>query len=209
MNWLRDRELHPAAPAYEARLTLGLPAHYFGGRRGLRSLPFQAVRPVSRAYKAHPRTSANGRIGAATGNRTRIYRLATCGSTIELPPRIGGDDRTRTDIAWLQARGPPFERRPQDFNENRCGRLYGSWSGLPRTCRVDGNDCLITENEKPLSGGRHRRGSLILRSCPRSLPGGNSSVPMRIAPIGRDKPIGPRHEQRLLFGQTWPCPHRR
>jgi hypothetical protein len=26
LGWLRDRELHPAAPAYEAELTLGLPA---------------------------------------------------------------------------------------------------------------------------------------------------------------------------------------
>ncbi len=62
-NWLRDQELHLATPAYEAGSTLGLPA------LGLRSHPFQAVRPVSRAYKAHPLARADGRSGA--GNRER------------------------------------------------------------------------------------------------------------------------------------------
>jgi hypothetical protein len=69
-NWLRDQELHLATPAYEAGSTLGLPAlKKFGSRRGLRSHPFQAVRPVSRAYKAHPLARADGRSGA--GNRER------------------------------------------------------------------------------------------------------------------------------------------
>jgi hypothetical protein len=73
-NWLRDQELHLATPAYEAGSTLGLPAlKKFGSRRGLRSHPFQAVPPVSRAYKAHPLARTDGRNGA--GNRERSVDL--------------------------------------------------------------------------------------------------------------------------------------
>jgi len=38
-------------------------------------------------------------------------------------------------------------------NECRCGRLDGSWSGLPRTCRVDGNDCLWPKMKNPSRSG--------------------------------------------------------
>ena len=93
-------------------------------------------------------------IGADGGGRTRISTMASRILSVEPRPRIGGDTRTRTEIFWLQARSPPFERCPhKSQNECRCGRLDGSWSGLPRTCRVDGNDCLWPKMKNPSRSG--------------------------------------------------------
>lgn len=58
-NWLRRRESNAPERGYEPRQTPDLTASRNGRCRGYRTLPFQAVRPVSRAYKAPPLTRAD------------------------------------------------------------------------------------------------------------------------------------------------------
>src|SRR5438445_453948 len=63
-------------------------------------------------------------------------------------------DYTNSANVLVAARSPPFERCPhKSKNECRCGRLDGSWSELPRTCRVDCNDCLWPKMKNPSRSG--------------------------------------------------------
>lgn len=56
-----------------------------GRRRGYRTLPLQPVRPLSRVYKAQPRTCADAHeTGAVNRNRTGVGALATRCSTTKL-----------------------------------------------------------------------------------------------------------------------------
>ena len=69
-----------------------------GRRSGFRSLPLQAVRPLSRVYKTPPLARANAReIGAAKGSRNPIPRLADSCLAVRRWPRIGGPTRYRPE----------------------------------------------------------------------------------------------------------------
>lgn len=93
-------------------------------------------------------------IGADGGGRTRISTMARSNSqplnharelveTLGLEPRFSG---CRPEVL-------PLNDVPKSQNECRCGRLDGSWSGLPRTCRVDGNDCPWPKMKNPSRSG--------------------------------------------------------
>jgi hypothetical protein len=115
-NWLRDRELHPAAPAYEADLTLGLPAQYLVGAHGYdpcRCRPSARSRALIRRTRAPaptPKLERQARIEPAYSRWQRdalplsYSRVLVDHEGIE-PSRA----RSCKDLRLPKARGPKLQ----------------------------------------------------------------------------------------------------
>ena len=139
-----------------------------------------------------------------TGNDPATSCLASKHSPTELPRTLVETVGIEPTLAACKTAVLPLNDVPVNFKTNcRCsGRASQT---LAPSARASTNLPGRPENEKPLAGGVHRRGSLIFRSFSQILfSGRNLSKPMQVEPIG-DAPIRPRNDERPLlagFGQT-------